>query len=127
MPYVEYNANPSKTRVGDCVVRAISKATGQDWETVLVGLTLEALIHHDMPSADFVWGSYLYKKGFSRNLITRGCYDCYTIEDFANDHPKGTYVLGTGSHAICVIDGVIYDTWDSSSELPIFFWKKEEK
>ena len=29
-----YNPNPvSGQRVGDCTVRAISKATGQDWET----------------------------------------------------------------------------------------------
>lgn len=126
MAFIEYNANPEKTRVGDCVVRAISKATDQDWETVLIGLCLEGVIYHDMPSADFVWGCYLNKKGFKRYVITADCKDCYTIEDFCNDYPDGVYVLGTGSHAICVVDGNIYDTWNSSSEIPIFYWKKEE-
>lgn len=126
MSFIEYNANPDKTRVGDCVVRAIAKATNQDWDSVLLGLTLESIMIHDMPSADFVWGSYLSKKGFKRYVITNGCLDCYTVEDFCRDHPEGTFVLGTGKHAIAVVDGDIYDTWNSSTELPIFYWQKEE-
>lgn len=126
MAFIKYNANPEKTRVGDCVVRAIAKATNQDWDSVFIGLSLESLINHDMPSADFVWGSYLFKKGFKRYAISKNCMECYTVEDFCEEHPKGTYVLGTGSHAIAVIDGDVYDTWDSTTELPIFYWKKEE-
>ena len=30
--YIEYNSNPENKLVGDCVVRAISKVTDQDWE-----------------------------------------------------------------------------------------------
>lgn len=29
-----YNPNPAGKRVGDCVIRAICKATGKDWTTV---------------------------------------------------------------------------------------------
>ena len=51
--------------------------------------------------------------------------DYYTVEDFCADHPKGTYVLGTGSHAVAVVDGFYYDAWDSGNEIPIYYWKEE--
>lgn len=40
-----YNPNPVKDkRTGDCVVRAICKATGFDWETVFAGLMIQAVL-----------------------------------------------------------------------------------
>jgi len=44
---------------------------------------------------------------------------------FCEDHPYGTYIVGTGTHAIACIDGNYYDTWDSGDESPLFYWKKE--
>lgn len=55
-----YNPNPAGNRVGDCAVRAICKATGFDWETVFAGLMVQACTLSDMPSANYVWGAYLY-------------------------------------------------------------------
>jgi hypothetical protein len=45
--------------------------------------------------------------------------------DFAADNPIGTFVLGTGTHAICVKQGNYYDTADSGDEVPVYVWKKE--
>ena len=59
----KYNPNPKLNRVGDCTVRAITKATGQDWETVYAGLSAVGFTVCDMPSANVVWGLYLKKKG----------------------------------------------------------------
>ena len=50
----------------------------------------------------------------------------YTVEDFCKDHPKGTYVLGTGSHAVCVQDGTIFDAWNSSREVVIYYFERQE-
>lgn len=62
-----FNPNPVKDkRTGDCVVRAICKATGFDWETVFAGLMIQACTLSDMPSANYVWGAYLYKHGYRR-------------------------------------------------------------
>lgn len=52
--------------------------------------------------------------------------DCYNVKDFAQDHPKGRYVVGTGTHVIAVIDGNYYDTWDSGEEIPVYYWEKEK-
>ena len=117
--YVEYNPNPKQKRVGDCVIRAICKATEQEWEKVYIQLCLQGLKMSDMPSSNAVWGSYLKSRGFLQVTIPNTCPDCYTIKDFCEEHPQGVYVLGTGNHACCIKDGCLYDAWDSSQETPV--------
>ena len=51
---------------------------------------------------------------------------CYTVKDFCKDHPQGVFVLGTGTHAVAVIDGDYYDAWDSGNKVPLFYWRKEK-
>lgn len=80
----------------------------------------------DMPSSNAVWDSLLKKNGFVREVIPNECNDCYTIEDFCEDHPDGVYVVGTGSHAIAVIDGYFFDAWRSGMEQPIYYYRRSE-
>ena len=124
--YSHYNPNPKGLRVGDCVVRAISKALNQSWEDTYLGLTIQGYVMGDLLSSNSVWGAYLKGKGFVRNAIPTACPDCYDLQDFADAYTTGIYVVGTGTHAVCVKDGVIYDAWDSSSEQPIYFYFKGE-
>lgn len=123
--YQFYNPNPMSPYRGDCAVRALCKALDVDWHTAYFAICIEGAFPCDMPNSDSVWGSYLRSKGFERFIIPNTCPDCYTIADFAADHPTGTFVLGTGTHAVTVQDGVIYDTFDSSNEIPIYYYKKE--
>lgn len=126
MAWIKYNANPIKKSVGDCTVRAISKSMNLKWETVYTGVALYGLMLSDMPSSNQVWGSYLRSRGFKRRTIPSEFPDCYTVEDFCRDHPIGNYVLGTGTHAIAVVDGDYYDVWDSGKECPIYFYERED-
>ena len=121
----EYNPNPTARRVGDCAVRAIAKALDIDWESAYSKIVTNGFIMGDMPSSDAVWGSVLRQHGFYRTIIPNNCPDCYTAEDFCEDHPKGVFVLGFGDHVSTVVDGDIYDTWDSSYEVPMYFWYKK--
>lgn len=124
--WLYYNPNPDGNRVGDCVIRAMAAATGQDWDTTFTGNALQAFIIKDMPSSNAVWRAYLRSRGFKRAIIPDTCPDCYTVNDFADDHPKGAFVLGTGSHAVAVVDGMVLDTWDSRNEIPIYYFYKED-
>ena len=78
-----------------------------------------------MPSSDNTWGAVLEKQGFRRSMIADTCPDCYTAERFCEDHPRGTYVLGFGGHTATVVNGDLYDAWDSSNEIPIYVWHRE--
>lgn len=120
----QYNSNPRRNRVGDCTVRAISKAMNRDWEEIFVGLTAYGFMMCDMPSANNVWGRYLKINGFSRYLVDDKGKDYYTVEDFCRDNPSGTYILAIDGHVVCVQDGYYYDTWDSGQEEPIYYWTK---
>ena len=125
--YSYFNPNPIKNkRVGDCVVRAISKALNQSWEDTYIDLTIQGYLMGDLLSSNAVWGAYLKSKGFERDIISNDCPECYTIEDFCYEHPKGTYFIGTGTHAVCVKDGCVFDTWNSSGETPIYYYYKGE-
>lgn len=126
MPYVMYNPNPLRSRVGDCAVRAVSKATNQDWETSYAGLYVKGYSMGDLPSANSVWGSYLHDKGFVREIIPNTCPDCYTVRDFCADHPYGMYVLALEGHVVTVVDGDYFDTWDSGEEPVLYYWYREE-
>lgn len=122
--YKEYNPNPNNCRVGDCTVRAICKATGQEWNRVYCALAAYGLAAKDMPSANHVWGRYLRENGFRRYLIDDKL-DNYSVADFCRDYPEGIYILAIEGHVVCVQDGCYYDSWDSGKEIPIYYWKKE--
>ena len=124
--WIYYNPNPAGRQVGDCAVRAVSKALEADWETAYTLMADNGYQMGDMPSSDSVWGSVLRQHGFYRSSIPNTCPDCYTAEDFCRDHPRGVYVLGFGGHCATVVNGNIYDSWDSSREIPMYMWFRRE-
>lgn len=121
----EFNNNPAGRRVGDCAVRAVSVALGIDWESAYCLIADAGFNMADMPASDSVWGAVLRQHGFYREAISNDCEDCYTAADFAIDHPKGIYVLGFGGHVATILDGYLYDAWDSSREIPQYVWYKK--
>lgn len=125
MAYIFYNPNPSKKLVGDCVIRGISKLTGQDWKDVHIGLFLQGYMMDDIQSSNSVWGTYLFNKGYRQYVIPDTCPNCMTVEKFCSEHPEGKYLLATGNHVICCDSGNWYDTWDSADEPIIYYWRKE--
>lgn len=124
--FINYNPNPVGRKVGDCAVRALSKALKLDWETTYMKIAIAGLDMGDMPSADSVWGAVLRQNGFYSKTIPDSCPFCYTAEEFAKDHPEGTFVLGFGGHVATVVDGDLYDSWDSSQEVPVYYWYRKE-
>ena len=90
-----------------------------------MGLAEIGLLIYETIESNATWDIYVRNQGFTRHVIPNTCPDCYTVFDFCKDHPFGTFILGTGNHAISVIDGVVYDTWNSLNEIPIVFYKKE--
>lgn len=124
MAFKYVNLNPSQKIVGDCVVRAVAAATGENWQKTYIALALQGFLANDLMNSDSTWGAYLMNNGFERKVIPNTCPECYTIADFAMEHPVGVYVLGTGTHAVAVIDGEYLDVWDSGNTIPIYYYEK---
>ncbi len=123
--FVYYNPNPSMKRVGDCVIRALSKLLDQSWEKTYIEVAMKGYALHDMPSANHVWGRLMKDKGYRQHVIPDTCPDCYRIADFCDEHPEGKYLLATGSHVVAVVDGKYYDSWDSGDEVPVYYFEME--
>lgn len=121
--WVPANPNPRSAHVEDCVVRAIAIATGREWLDVYDSLCRFGRKEANMPSANAVWGKYLRRIGYEPFLLPDACPECTTVRLFCEMFPTGTYIIGTGSHAVAVIDGNYYDSWDSGGETPSYFWR----
>lgn len=124
--FKEYNPSPVGRKTGDCAVRALAKVLGTDWETAYVRLCMNGYAMGAMPDSKEVFSATMRKNGFYRTAIPNTCPDCYTAEDFCEDNPEGTFVLGFDNHVTAVVDGVLYDLWDTSKEIPMMVWYEED-
>lgn len=124
--YEYFNPNPLQKQTVDCAVRAIAKALDVDWEEAYIKLCSMGMNMGELPNCDVVWGAVLRKAGFRRRIIPDECPDCYTAEDFLRDNPHGTYVFAFGGHTATAKDGVLFDSWNSLNEVPVYVWYKEE-
>lgn len=124
MPYKYYNPNPLHKSTIDCTVRAISRLFDMDWDTAFLVLMAESFSQKSLPSSDKVWGDYLRNNGYKRYIIPNTCPDCYTVGRFAEDHPRGRYLLKTHEHVVAVVDGDYYDSFDTGEEVPVYYWER---
>lgn len=124
--FIRYNSNPAKKSVADCVVRALCVVFDDTWENIYADLTMVGRYVYDMPNSNEVWTYYLMMNGFIYGSLPDKCPACYTIRDFANEHRRGTYVVATGEHVVAVVDGNYFDTADSGSEVPIYYFERKD-
>ena len=122
MSYVRNNPSPCCVLEPDCVVRAVALATGKSWDRVYTELSLKGFEMCSPFVVNKVWGAYLSDNGYKSFDIARAC----TVREFAEEHPRGIYILGTGTHAVAVIDGKYHDAWDSGDEQVRYFFVLEE-
>lgn len=123
-----YNANANNRNVGDCVKRALSFAYGRDYNDVSNELNR---IKRDIGSTAFnnirTWTKYLQEHGATKVPLDGASM---TEETFSNNHPTGIYILLTGheskgyaTHMVCIMNGDIIDSWDSSKNIVYDIWK----
>ena len=124
--WIEYNPNPAGRRVGDCAVRALSKALDTDWETAYTLVAANGYAMGDMPSSNIVTSSVLRQHGFKKANVSNKCPDCFTVKDFCNLNRRGVYVLYADGHVVTAVNGDYYDTWDSGDSIPMSIWYKGE-
>ena len=123
-----YQPNPIRVDpVGDCTVRALAKALDISWEKAHVMLDYASYMMGDISNSNAVLAAVLRQNGFYRGKFPNDCNDCLTAEEFTQVFPEGTYVLGFGSHVATVKDGTLFDSWDSSGEIPLYFFERKDE
>lgn len=121
--WVQCNPNPLGRQTGDCVVRAIAIATDSSWRDTYRELCRIGEREADLPNSNLVWHMMLRELGARQFLLPESCPDCITVRAFCERYQDGVYIIGTGEHAVCCIDGDWYDSFDSGSMTPSYFWR----
>ena len=121
-----YNANPKGRITCDCVVRAICTALNEPYNDILKEMFDMAIKtgyeYTDKKNID----EYLQLKGWTKRKQPRKKDNTkYTGEEFCGIF-KGVCVANIGGqHIVCIKNGKIYDTWNSTDGCIGNYWIKE--
>lgn len=121
-----YNANPKNRITGDCSFRAISTALNQDYnQTVMEMAELMCEIGYTLNDSKGE-NAYLASKGWVMHAQPKHFDNTkYTGKEFCQEF-KGTCVAHLGrSHTVCIKDGKVWDTWNSTYRCIGNYWTKE--
>ena len=105
-----------KGTAGDCVTRAIAIATKKDYKEVYNYLATEQKKLTGVKSArngvsKIVYHKYLIENGFEWIPTMKRGQGC-KVHLHKDELPSGTLVIRLSRHLTCMIDGVIYDTYN---------------
>lgn len=140
-----YNANPRDRITGDCTFRAISAAMNKPWEDVVMEMAYLSVetgyAINDKKGID----RYLKRNGYTKmpqprkwdNTKYTGKEFCEVQQDWlfdkrlhGNEWKDGVVIspriianIG-GNHIVAIVNGVIYDTWNSSDGCIGNYWIK---
>lgn len=141
-----------KGHTGDCVVRAITHATGKPYIEVYNDLTTITNTAKVKFSKEFGREGNTIKRTIKNKTARNGVYpehaalylkplgwEIEKVRGIGNPvpmklidfpHKEGAYIVAIKNHYVAVVDGVALDTWDSVSEKirgrksdVYYFWK----
>ena len=115
--YIQFNANPKKRKVGDCVIRAISLALNTAYD-----VEVRLLINN----SEYFNCDLLVKDCYGKLLDDLGYKKYYgygrTVKEVAEDFYDKKLVVRVPSHVDACLYGDVYDVWNSSHEPVDVFW-----
>lgn len=134
--FVYHNQNPRNKKTGDCVIRALSTATGIPYNDVLLGLATIQLKTGYMVDCKENYGKWLKALGWELHKQPRkedgrkytGREFCQQLWHSGIDLPIGSdhrIIAHIGTHHIvAIINWQVWDTWDSTKGCIGSFWYK---
>lgn len=125
--YYQPNKKDLKDKVGDCSIRAFTKALNMDWLEVFDALYPYAREAQCLFNQKGAYEPFLKDRGWIYTPLKRG--DKQTVINFVSNHKEGTFILyikvGFGTHLVAVEDGYFWDTWDCGQKYVYGYYKKE--
>lgn len=113
------NLQPLGKLEEDCVTRAISLATGQDYKTIQEQLFL---ISELFECEKLCVCCYKHLLDYVYNLERIEAVQGMTIEEFLDEFDIGIFIIRVDGHLTCAIDGNIIDTWDCTNKIVDIVW-----
>ena len=126
-----HNANPRNRITGDCEFRAISAALEQDYNVTVMEMA-EMMCKTGYALNDSKGEEkYLLSKGWiKRSQPRKPDGTKYTGKEFCKNrvNKNQRYIAHIGGHHIvAIIDGKVWDTWDSTGGCIGNYWIKNER
>lgn len=132
--YVDYNANPQGRNEDDCTIRALSLVYNLSYANVKSDLISLGNKNKSKFNTFSTINDFMEKHRFKKYLNNEdGSINVSTVENFAKKYHHGNYVVRCSDrskqdmshsfHLVAVIDGKIYDTWDSADYFVIDAWE----
>lgn len=123
--FMYYNANPKGRITCDCVVRAICTALDKSYNEILKEMFEMAIKtgyeYTDKKCID----KYLQSKGWVKMKQPRKSNNTkYTGEEFCKIFKETCVANIGGHHIVCIKDGKVYDTWNSTDGCIGNYWVK---
>ena len=110
------NPHPQGKIVGDCVKRAITIASGKDYNEVKRELNRFKKRYNASVFNDWRKNVEPYIKeelnGVKMSFPAVRGQKRMSGYKFCSEYPRGTYILQMANHVVCCKDGCLYDTWD---------------
>ena len=123
--YYQPNKKDLKDKYSDCVIRALTKVTGESWTEVFDELVPIAREMQCVPNEKACYEEYLKRKGFTYHGVSnKKGTKRPTVDRFSKDHKTGSYVLVVANHLVSAVDGIYYDTWESGEYCMYGYWEK---
>lgn len=113
------NVNPDKVNRNDCVTRAICLASNTPYHKVRSKLFHTAKL---LDCCKLCWTCYSFYIEEVLGGKRTNCDDM-TVEEFADNYPKGIYLVRMNGHISTAIDNCIYDIFDCRKYLLTNAWK----
>lgn len=108
MSYKYLNTNPNNANISDCAIRCISTIEDISWSNAYKKLSNFARKRGLMISSVEAVEEYLDTFYDRVDIIE------YTVGEFIDNHEQGTYAITMPNHITALVDGINYDTFDSS-------------
>lgn len=122
-----FNAHPKNLRVGDCVKRALTFATGEDYMEIQRQLNkIKREVGAKNYSSNTVWNKFIQNKGWKEMSFQAVKGESrMNGEMFCKKFKTGTYILRMAHHLTVCKGGIIYDTWNCSKKCVYKAWVVE--
>ena len=113
--------NPTYKDRDDCSIRSFAKLLDKPYTDVKRDL-LQLKWLNRIPRYYYMDNIEIYIKQHRLKLIK--LTEVMNIEQFLTEHPVGHYLFRVKGHLATGIDGVLYDSWDSSKERIYRVWMR---